>query len=71
MLCIHVLLCSMELVRSTVWATVHLCETIQKEPAVFPALSLMLLQSVAHITSQVGIIILNLEMNHLKLREVK
>ena len=71
MLCIHVLLCSMELARSSVWATIHLCETIQTEPAVYPVLLLMLLQTLAHTTSQVGIIILNLELNHLKLREVK
>lgn len=51
----------MELAGSSVTGLLHPCETIQTEPAVYPVLLLMLLQTLAHTTSQVGIIILNLE----------
>lgn len=73
MLPIRVLFCSMEFAAIPGQASVpwlHPCEIIHKEPLLCSARQLVHLQTLARATSQVGIIIPTLEMNHLRLREV-
>lgn len=73
MLSIHVLLCSMEFAAIPGQASVpwlHLWEVIHEEPRICPAHQLVHKQTLAHVTSQVGIVIPTLSTNRLKLREV-